>query len=218
MKKSITNKINKFYLKCLALDQEYQLLLSELEKEQEIAQKKFDEVEAKYDATDEPSDALCERYSKQEEELSDIDDLVDTLSCASCTEDICAELESYTDLPDEYKLPKLTSEPRIANKFFVHVVSRKYIKVSDTHILKLETWTDVAPIPKPYELYWSNDDNLWRVNDGSIPWLGGGDLFKHWMSHKQELFSQLYNDQQDLTATFTREPEEPEKDNEKNDK
>ena len=179
-------------------------MLEEIESERDSAQTKFDDIEAKYDAVEEPSEALQDRYDKAENDLDELQTLYDDITCYDLS-DIIAVLQNYADVPDEYKTPKLSESPKIPNEFYVHVTKREYIRSSKTHVLHMEVWTDIKPFPSPYSVFWSDAEQSWVESEGGLPWLGGGDLYKQWMEYNQNLFSQLYNDKQDYTATFTRQ-------------
>lgn len=206
MKKALQNKINKFYCKCYTLQTEFEQLRAEIEAEAEAAQEKFNELDDKYNETEIPSDALQDKWEKAEELSNEMEDLVCALMDVAIQETLDA-LENYTcDLPEDLTV-KLKEKPKTPNKLIITVDKKEFIEKTNQFFLTLLMHTDAAPYPVKHRVYWDADANAWKhdfTNSASLPWLGGGDLYKEYITQKDALYTQMFNSTDKLTATFTR--------------
>lgn len=206
MKKALQNKINKFYCKLYTLQMEFEQLHAEVQAEADAAEEKFNEVEVKYNDAEIPSDALEERYNKAEELNEEMQNVLCALDDVTI-EDAINSLEEYTcDLPEDLTV-KLKEKPKTPNKLIITVDKKEFIEKTNQFFLTLLMHTDAAPYPVKHRVYWDADANAWEhdfTNSASLPWLGGGDLYKEYIIQKDALYTQMFNSTDKITATFTR--------------
>lgn len=205
MKKSLQNKVNKFYCKLFTLNEELKLLRGEVEEEYDNVENKFNEIEEKYESVEEPSEALQEKYDTAEELVSEMDSLMNDLE-EDFLMDFLGILEEYTeDIPEEMSV-RLKDKPSIANEFTVAVEKKEYIESTGQFFLTLRMYTDVNPYPIRHIVYWNEMNKSWDhdINSDNMPWLGGGDLYKDFIKQRDELYTKFFNSPENLKATFTR--------------
>lgn len=207
MKKSLQNKINKFYCKLFTLIEELNQLRGEASQEMEIAEEKFSEIEEKYDSIEEPSDALQEKYDKADELVTEMDELTCVLE-QDYLSDFLNELEEHTeDIPEDMRV-RLRDRPSIPNHFVIALENKEYIESTGQFFMTLSMYTDTCPYPIQHKVYWNEIDKTWDhdcENSKNIPWLGGGDLYKDFIKQRDELYTKIYNSQEKLKITISRD-------------
>ena len=204
MKKTIVNKINKLYCKCFTLKQEFDVLRAEIQSEADEVERKYDEMYDKYEDEFDLSDSVQARYDKIRELNDEMQDLVSALDDVDI-DSILESIEPFTcDLPSELKV-KLKEQPNKPTKLVVVVEDKEYIKSTGQYFMTLSMHTDTNPYPIKHVVYWSESKQSWEhyKESDSLPWLGGGQLFRDYIAKKDEIFTQFYNASEKLKVTFS---------------
>lgn len=206
MKKAHETQLQKIFGKLYTISLELNSLKDELEAEHERLEQIFQEIEEKYDNTDDPSDALEKRYEKASDDFDEIDEVFSAVDSANDTLESCIDelIEGMQpDIVEEMKnaidsgkranvaLPKKELSMKQVTEMLMKVTSFVEDSNKGDYILCMNVSTDIQKKPRKMCFRWNGV--LWETtqNSDKLPYLQESALHEY-KEKEQEFLATIW--------------------------